>query len=71
MKLPCHLLSVVNIESHYPNLQKVLNMNITQKICLTCFLVLCAAATYATSNGVPKCDTIFGQHLDRSQGQCI
>lgn len=52
-------------------LKKVLNMNITQKICLSLFVALCAIATYATEDGVPKCDTIFGQHLDRSQGQCI
>lgn len=71
MKLPCHLLSLVNIESHHPNLQKVYNMNITQKICLSLFVALCAISTYATEDGVPKCDTIFGQHLDRSQGQCI
>ena len=52
-------------------LKKVLNMNMTQKICLSLFVALCAISTYATEDGVPKCDTIFGQHLDRSQGQCI
>lgn len=46
-------------------------MNITQKICLSLFVALCAIATYSTEDGVPKCGTIFGQHLDRSQGQCI
>lgn len=45
-------------------------MDTISKICLACFIVLCAVATYATDDGVPKCNTIFGQHLDSSQGQC-
>ena len=42
----------------------------TQIVCLSLFLVLAGVVTYATENGVAKCDTVFTQHLDKAQGQC-
>lgn len=45
-------------------------MDKVQKFCLVAFISLCTVSLYATDNGVPKCNTIFGAHLDSSKGEC-
>ena len=42
----------------------------TQVVCLSLFLVLAGVVTYATDNGVAKCNTVFTQHLVKAEGQC-
>jgi hypothetical protein len=45
-------------------------MDKIQKLCLALFLVLCSIALYATEDGVPLCNTIFGMHLNAQHGEC-
>lgn len=45
-------------------------MDKIQKFCLGAFLTLCLIAAYATDNGVPKCNTVFGSHLNASLEEC-
>lgn len=45
-------------------------MDKIQKFCFAAFIALCGVASYATENGVPKCDTVFTNHLDASKGEC-